>query len=103
MAPPVSQALDADVRFNGTQFSIENRSNSSWRDVEVLVGRPGEAPAYRYRADAILGGRTLVMGALNFARPDDMRLNPFRVHPTRWAVFATLEDGRAGFAQGGFE
>lgn len=102
-APVAAHVLQAEVTFTGTQIAIGNRSTEVWRDVQVLVGREGDPPPYGYRADAILPGRTLVMGALNFARPDDTRLNPFRVQPTRWAVSATLDTGRAGFAEGLFK
>jgi hypothetical protein len=98
-----SVPLDAAVRFTGTQFVIENRSPDMWREVHVLVGRSDDPPAYAYRADAILGGRSLTIGALNFARPNDMRLNPFRVTPQRWMVAARLPDGRTGQAEGHLE
>ncbi|MGE3840495.1 MAG: hypothetical protein AB7I50_02795 [Vicinamibacterales bacterium] len=101
--PATAQALEAEVTFSGTQIAIANRSTEVWRDVRISVGRAGDPPAYTYRTDAILPGRTLVMGVLNFARPDDTRLNPFRVPPTRWAVLATLETGHTGFSEGLFE
>jgi hypothetical protein len=101
--PPAAVRLDARVSFTGTQFVIENRSDRMWRAVAVSVARRGDPPPYTYRADAILGGRSLTIGALNFARPDDLRLNPFRLQPDRWAVVATLDDGRTGFAEGTLE
>src|SRR4029078_11167509 len=91
--------LAAAVRFTGTQFVIENQSAGMCREVEVLVGRDGDPPPFRYRADAILGQRSLTIGALNFARPDDLRLDPFHYRPDRWAVAATV-GGRRGFAEG---
>jgi hypothetical protein len=100
--PPSAVPLDGVVRFTGTQFVIENRSPLMWREVEIAVGREHDPPAYRYRADAILGGRSLTMGALHFARPNDMRLSPFRVQPDRWAITAKFDDGRTGFVEGRF-
>jgi hypothetical protein len=100
--PASTAPLVGAVRFTGTQFVIENRSPAMWHDVEILVGRDGDAPAFRYHADAILGDRSLSIGALNFARPDDMRLNPFRFQPTRWALRATLDDGQRRFVEGRF-
>jgi hypothetical protein len=91
--------LSAHVSFTGTQFVIDNRSDAMWRSVEVFVGRDGDAPPFCYRADAILGGRSLTVGALHFARPDDLRLDPFHYQPDRWAVTAVV-DGRQGFAEG---
>jgi hypothetical protein len=102
VAPADATRLDAEVTFTGTQFVVENRTGGLWRDVDVQVGRDRDAPPYRYRADAILGGRSVTVGALNFERPDGSRLSPFRVQPTRWAVSATLPDGRTGFVEGRF-
>jgi hypothetical protein len=91
------------VRFTGTQFVIENRSDDMWRHVTVSVGRSDHPPAYRYVADAILGKRAITIGALHFARPDDTRLSPFRERPDRWSIIATLADGREAFAEGTIE
>lgn len=99
-APAEAVRLDAHVRFTGTQFVIENRGSQLWRDVEVHVGLERDPPAYRYGADATLGGRSLTIGALNFERPDGTRLSPFRLQPDRWAIVAVLPDGRRGFAEG---
>lgn len=99
-APPEATRLEADVRFTGTQFVIENRGSELWRDLDVRVGLERDPPAYRYRADATLGGRSLTIGALNFERPDGTRLSPFRLQPDRWAIVAVLPDGRRGFAEG---
>jgi hypothetical protein len=101
-SPPDAISLEADVRFTGTEFVVQNRSPDLWHDVEVAVGRVDDPPAYRYRAGAVFGGRSLTIGALHFARPNDMRLNPFRVHPDRWMVSVRLDDGRRGFVEGTF-
>jgi hypothetical protein len=101
--PPIpSTAVPANVEFTGTQFVVENHGDVLWREVRILVGRDGDPPAFRYEADAILGARSVTVGALNFERPDGTRLSPFRLQPTRWAVVVTLPDGRQGFAEGRF-
>jgi hypothetical protein len=101
MAPAgASVMLPARVTFDAMQLGIENRDTRSWREVVVEVRRPGDARIYRYRADVIVGGRTLLMGALNFATDDGARLSPFSGAPTEWRIQAALPDGVRGWASG---
>lgn len=92
--------LPARVTFDAMQLGIENGDTRSWREVVVEVRRPGDARIYRYRADVIVGGRTLLMGALNFATDDGARLSPFSGAPTEWRIQAVLPDGVRGWASG---
>lgn len=100
--PASAQPLAARVRFTGIHVVIDNASDQMWRDVDVRVGRDGDPPPFRFQADAILGRRSLSIGALNFARPDDLRLDPFHYTPTHWAVTARVE-GVLSFAEGRLE
>lgn len=100
--PASAAPLAARVRFTGLHVVIENQSDAMWREVDVRVGRPGDPPPFRFVADAILGQRSLQIGALNFARPNDWRLDPFHYTPTHWAVTARV-DGVLSFAEGRLE
>ncbi len=100
--PRGARPVAAVVTFTGTQIVVENPTTDLWRDVEVTVGREGHPPAFRCRVDAILGGRSVAVGALHFERPDGTRLSPFQLQPDRWAVLAHLGDGSRGYAEGRF-
>jgi hypothetical protein len=102
-APPAAAPIAAAARFTGTQIVVENRGQELWRDVDIAVGRSDRPPAFRYRADAVLGGREIAVGALNFERPDGSRLSPFQLQPDRWSVHVRLPSGGSGFAEGAFQ
>jgi hypothetical protein len=100
-APPAATArLAASVRFSGTQFTIENHSTAMWRDVVVDIYRGAGTPPFRYRADAVLGGRAITIGALHFEAPDGRRFSPFAGVPDAFGVTARLPEGAIGFAGG---
>lgn len=93
-------SLDAAVTFDSMRLSIENRGARTWTAVVVEVRRAGSPRVYRYSTDVLLGGRTLPMGALNFAADDGRRLSPFEGAPSEWRIQATLPDGSRGWASG---
>lgn len=99
-APPGATAIEGAVSFTGTQFVVENRSADHWREVEVSVYSPRAAAPYVYRADAILAGRRLVIGALNFETGGGLRWSPFQLAPSTFSIAARRDDGRIGFTSG---
>jgi len=102
-APPDAVALAVRVEFTGTQVVVGNAGEGLWTRVRIEVARGAADGPYLYEADGILAGRSVAVGALNFARRDGARLSPFAGPPREWAVTAVLPDGRAGFATGTFE
>lgn len=101
-APQGADALPVRLRFTGTQVVVEHVGEGLLQDVRIQVARGRDGP-YRYRADAILGGRSVTVGALNFEKDGGARLSPFAGPPREWAVTAVLPDGRTGYATGRFE
>jgi hypothetical protein len=91
------------VTFDAMRVAIESRDAGAWRDVVIEVRRDGSPRVFRFRADTIVGGRTLPVGALNFEGDDGRRLSPFEGAPTEWRVQATLTDGRRAWASGRIE
>jgi hypothetical protein len=102
-APSGTAALAAGVTFDGMQIAAENRGTERWRDVLIEVRRDPAGRVFHYRADVIVEGRRLPMGALNFEAADGRRLSPFEGAPTEWRISATLPDGRRGVAAGRIE
>jgi hypothetical protein len=100
-APPGATAsLGARVTFDAMQLAVENRDTRTWTSVVIEVRRAGSAEVYRFSADVIVGGRTLPVGALNFAAADGRRMSPFEGAPSEWRIHATLPDGSRGWASG---
>jgi hypothetical protein len=95
-----SATLAARVTFDAMQVSIENRDPVAWRDVLVELRRDGSGRVFRFRADTIVGGRTLPVGALNFEGEGGRRLSPFEGAPQQWRLQATLPEGLRGWASG---
>ena len=90
--PPagVTGTLAAGVTFDGMQIATQNRGGDRWRDVVIEVRRRPAGRTFHYKADVIIEGRTLPIGALNFEGADGRRLSPFEGAPTDWRVSATL-------------
>lgn len=99
-APAGAVALDGTVSFNATQFIVENRGKPLWRDVVVDVYRPPAHARFTAGADAVLGHRSLSIGALHFESASGARLSPFEGAPTVYAITARLPDGSLGFVTG---
>jgi len=100
--PEAARSIEASVRFTGTQIVVDNPTTELWREVEITVGREDHPPAFTCRVEAILGGRSVTVGALNFERPDGSRLSPFQLQPDRWALRVRLRDAAVGYAEGRF-
>jgi hypothetical protein len=99
-APAGALSLEGTVGFNAAQFIVENRGESLWRDVVVDVYRPPAHARFTARADAVLGHRSLSIGALHFESESGARLSPFDGAPTVFAITARLPDGSLGFVTG---
>jgi hypothetical protein len=99
-APAGAAALDGTVAFNAAQFIVENRGDVLWRDVVVDVYRSAAHTRYTSRVDAVLGRRSVAIGALHFASEAGTRLSPFEGAPTVFAITARLPDGSRGFVAG---
>ncbi len=98
--PGVAATLSARVTFDAMQITTGNVGAERWREVVIDVRRGSGGRTFSYRADVLLEGRDLPIGALNFAAADGRRLSPFEGAPTEWRVTATLPDGRRGVATG---
>lgn len=71
----VSQVnLDASVEFDGAQFTVTNYDSFDWTNVKLEVNGPG---GYVLNTPKMLAGETYTVGALQFAKSDGTRLNPF--------------------------
>jgi hypothetical protein len=69
--------LQANIRFDGTQFTITNNGNSDWINVHFTLNI-----AYTLDASLIQAGHSYTVGAMQFAKSDGTRFDPFTTKPT---------------------
>lgn len=98
-APPVPH-LKAIVRFTGTQFIVTNTDNFDWTDCTLEVNPGMVSSGFELHATRIGGGETYTVGALQFAKPDGTRLNPFTVKPQSVGIACGTPAGRTTFFGG---
>jgi hypothetical protein len=91
--PPVQEIkLNAAVRFDGAQFILTNNDAYNWTDVEVEINGGLIKSGYILKVDLIEAQKTYTVGALQFAKPDGTRFNPFSVKPQ--SIFITAKTRR---------
>jgi hypothetical protein len=78
---PLYVDINAAVRFTGTQFIITNNDSFDWKNVELEINPGLLSSGYTLRSDIMKAGQTYTVGALQFAKPDGTRFNPFTVKP----------------------
>jgi len=94
--------LQASVKFTGTQFVITNNNSFAWTNVLLEINPGFVANGYWLRTDRMEAGSTYTVGALQFAKDDGTRLNPYTTKPTSISIQATTPNG-TGFWSGGWE
>jgi hypothetical protein len=94
--------LMATVRFDGTRFTISNRDAFAWHDVELEINGGLFTGGYKLSVPVIEAGRTYSVGALQFAKSDGTRFNPFQTKPTKLSISCQTGSGDHGFYVGGW-
>lgn len=94
--------LQASVNFTGTQFVITNNDSFAWTNVLLKINPGFVANGYWLRTDRMEAGSTYTVGALQFAKDDGTRLNPYTTKPTSISIQATTPKG-TGFWSGGWD
>lgn len=72
-----SDQLDASVSFSGTQFTITNNDSYDWTNVKMEVNGGLVRGGYVLKTNVIRAGQTYTVGAMQFAKGDGERFNPF--------------------------
>jgi len=78
--------LNASVNFTGTQFVITNNDRSAWRNVEMKINSGLVAGGYVLKTDRIEAGTTYTVGAMQFAKADGTRFDPFTMKPQKFSI-----------------
>jgi len=93
--------LTADVTFTGTQFVITNGDSFAWTNVLMKVNSGFIANGFWLKEPRMEAGSTYTVGALQFAKDDGTRLDPYATKPTSFSIQADTPAG-TGFWNGGW-
>jgi hypothetical protein len=90
-------SLNAAVSFNGEKFFITNKDDFDWIHVKFYIDDiVGGYKTVSYKIDA---KSTYSIGAINFAKSDGTRFNPFIKKPQKFYVVATTNEDKTGVYQ----
>jgi hypothetical protein len=96
--------LNASVSFTGTQFIIKNNDNYDWLNVKMEVNGGLFKGGFILKYDRVIAGETYTVGALQFAKGDGTRLNPFVIKPNSFDIYCyDLKDDLIASWHGGWE
>lgn len=90
------------MEFTGTQFVAVNNGNFEWRDVKLEINSGLVRGGYVLRVSLMSAGGIYTVGAMQFAKGDGTRLNPFAVKPQNISISCDTPSGR-GFWYGGWD
>jgi len=99
---PLFVNLNASVRFTGTQFVITNNDTFNWRNVKLEINPGLLKSGYKLNVALIKAGETYKIGAMQFAKGDGTRFNPFLTKPQSISISCSTPKGE-GFYSGGWE
>ena len=91
--------LNAAVRFTGTQFVIQNNDSFDWTNVKLEVNAKGFSSGYVLNVPRISAGQTYTVGAMQFAKSDGERFDPFSHKALTFTIWCDTQRGN-GFYSG---
>jgi len=94
--------LKASVKFDGAQFIITNNDNFNWTNIKFEINSGLLSGGYILRASQMGAGETYTVGALQFAKGDGEKFNPFTHKVQHISIFCDTPKG-GGFWFGEFK
>jgi len=91
--------LSAYANFTGEKFVIVNNDSFDWTNVKLEVNSETLKSGYILNADKMVAGETYTVGAMQFAKKDGTKLNPFTVKPLNFSIWCDTPNGK-GFWYG---
>ena len=96
--------LKANVSFSGTQFVIRNNDSFDWRNVKMEINSGVIKSGYILKEAVLQAGKEYTVGAMQFAKGDGTRFNPFQMKPKNFSISCDTAKGKlTGFWHGGWE
>jgi len=97
-----SDDLNARVRFTGTEFVIVNNDSFDWTNVKLEVNSKTFSSGYILRTSLMEAGQTYTVGAMQFAKSDGEKFNPFTHKALNFSIWCDTPKGK-GFYYGSWE
>lgn len=94
--------LQASVNFTGTQFVITNNDSFAWTSVEMQINYGVIADGFILTTTRVEAGTTYTVGAMQFAKADGTRFDPFTMKPQKFEIQADTPKGK-GWYFGGWD
>lgn len=91
---PSSIDLTASVSFTGTQFVIINLDTFDWTNVRLEVNSGLLKSGYVLKTQRMSSEETYTVGAMQFAKGDGTRLNPFTTKPQNFSIWCDTPRGK---------
>lgn len=91
--------LNATVHFTGTQVVVKNKDSFNWSNVKLEVNPGLVSGGYVLNVPTMKAGETYTVGALQFAKSDGERFNPFTHKPQKFSIWCDTPKGK-GFYSG---
>ena len=91
--------LNATVSFNGTQFVIANKDSFDWTNVKLEINSKTFSSGYTLNTSVMKAGEVYTVGAMQFAKSDGEKFNPFTHKALNLSVWCDTPRGK-GFYYG---
>jgi len=91
--------LSATVDFTGTQFIIENRDAFDWTAVTMEINPGLMAGGFALTVRRLSAKQRYTVGALQFAKSDGTRFNPFTTKVQQFVITCETPQGMALWSQ----
>jgi len=99
---PLFVDLNASVSFTGNQFVITNNDTFSWTNVKLEINSQLLKSGYKLNANVISAGHTYTVGAMQFAKSDGTKFNPWSMKALSISIFCDTPRGE-GFYYGSWK
>jgi len=81
---------------------ITNNGAEDWTGVKLEINGGFFSGGYELRTERIAAGSTVSVGALQFAKRDGTRFNPYQLKPQKFVISANV-GGMSGIYVGGWK
>ena len=97
-------SLKASVHFTGTKFTITNNDVFDWTNVKMEINGGLIRGGHTLKHPVMAAGQTYTVGAMQFAKGDGERFNPFTMKPNKFDIYSRDDRGIAkGLWVGGWK
>ena len=91
--------LNANVSFDGIQFTIQNKDTFDWSNIKLEVNPEFLKSGYIYNSEIIMeAGEEYTVGVLQFVKKDGTRFNPIATKPMTFEISCDTPNGKGTYS-----